>query len=151
MFGATSSPSCCNYELKRTAVINGGKKYHLDVATTLQKSFYVNDWLKLVRDVQTTIKLQYGITGMSASGGFKLSNIISNREEVLESVIETERRKDVKNVHLNNGIDFPAERALAVEWNIGNDQLGFTVILHDKPFTRREILSMISKFMIHWD
>ena len=48
-------------------MINGGKKYHLDVATTLQKSFYVDDWLKPVRDVQTTIKLLYGITGMSAS------------------------------------------------------------------------------------
>ena len=35
MFGATSSPSCCNYALEKTAVDNG-KKYHPDVATTLQ-------------------------------------------------------------------------------------------------------------------
>ena len=128
-----------------------GKKIPPRCCNNPPERFYVDDLMNPVRDVQRTIKLLYGITRMSASGSFKLSNIISNREEVLESVTETERRKDVKNVHLNNGIDLPAERALAVEWNIGNDQLGFTVILHDKPFTRREILSMISKFMIHWD
>lgn len=128
-----------------------GKKIPPRCCNNPPERFYVDDLMNPVRDVQRTIKLLYGITRMSASGSFKLSNIISNREEVLESVTETERRKDVKNVHLNNGIDLPAERALGVEWNIGNDQLGFTVILHDKPFTRREILSMISKFMIHWD
>ena len=65
--------------------------------------------------------------------------------EVIQSVTETERRKDVKNVDLNNGIDLPTERALGVKWNIENDQLGFTVNLGDKPFTRCGMLSMISK------
>ena len=49
---------------------------------------------------------------MSASGGFKLTKIISKRVEVLQSVTETERRKGVKNIDLNNGIDLPTERAL---------------------------------------
>ena len=44
VFGATSSPSCCNYALKRTALDNG-KKYQPDVATTLQQNFYVDDLL----------------------------------------------------------------------------------------------------------
>ena len=58
---------------------------------------------------------------------------------------ETERRKGVKNIDLNNGIDLPKERALGVKWNIENDQLGFTVNLGDKPFTRCGMLSMISQ------
>ena len=33
---------------------------------------------------------------------------------------ETERRKGVKNIDLNNGIDLPKERALGVKWNIEN-------------------------------
>ena len=56
MFGTTSSPSCCNYALKRTAV-DSGKKYHLDVATMLQQNFYVDDLLKSLKDVQTAIRL----------------------------------------------------------------------------------------------
>ena len=58
---------------------------------------------------------------------------------------ETERRKGVKDIDLNNGIDLPKERALGVKWNIENDQLGFTVNLGDKPFTRCGMLSMISQ------
>ena len=58
VFGATSSPSCCNYALKRTAVDNGNK-YHPDVTTMLQ-NFYVDNLLS-VKDVQTAIRLLYDI------------------------------------------------------------------------------------------
>ena len=64
---------------------------------------------------------------------------------MLQSMTETERRKGVKNIDLNNGIDLPKERALGVKWNIENDQLGFTVNLGDKPFKRCGMLSMISQ------
>ena len=144
VFGATSSPSCCNYAVKRTAVDNE-KKYHPDVVTTLQQIFYVDDLLKSVKDVKTAIRLLYEIIGMCASGGFKLTRVIRNRVKVLQSVTETERRKGVKNIDFNNGIDLPTERALGVKWNIENDQLGFTVNLGDKQFTRCGMLSTISK------
>ena len=62
VFGATSSPSCCNYVVKRTAVDNE-KKYHPDVVTTLQQIFYVDDLLKSVKDVKTAIRLLYEIIG----------------------------------------------------------------------------------------
>ena len=82
---------------------------------------------------------------MLASGGFKLTKIISNRVEVLQSVTETESRKGVKNIDLNNGIELPTERTHGVNWNIENDQLGFTVNLGGKRSTRRGMQSMISK------
>ena len=41
----------------------------------------------------------------------------SNRMEVLQSVTET-KRKSVKNIDLNNGVNFSTERALEVKWNI---------------------------------
>ena len=144
VFGATSSPSCCNYAMKSIAVDNG-KKYHPDVAATLQQNFYVDDLLKSVKDVKTAIRLLCDSIRMCASGGFKLTKIVSNRVKVLRSVTETERRKCVKNIDLSNGIDLPTERVPGVKWNIENDQLGFTVSLGDKPFTRRGMLSTISK------
>ena len=121
------------------------KKYHPDVAATLQQNFYVDDLLKSVKDVKTAIRLLCDSIRMCASGGFKLTKIVSNRVKVLRSVTETERRKCVKNIDLSNGIDLPTERVPGVKWNIENDQLGFTVSLGDKPFTRRGMLSTISK------
>ena len=141
MFGATSSPSCCNYALKRTAVDNGK-----NTSQMLQpRSSKIFMWMICCEDVKKAIRLLCDIIRMCASGGFKPTKIISNRVEVLQSVTKTERRKGVKNINLNNGIVLRTERALGVKWNIENDQLGFTVSLGDKPFTRRGMLSTISK------
>ena len=49
---------------------------------------------------------------MCASGGFKLTKIIINKVEVLQSVTKTKKRKGVKNVDLNNRIDLPTEKHL---------------------------------------
>ena len=49
---------------------------------------------------------------MCASGGFKLTKIIINKVEVLQSVTKTKKRKGVKNVDLNNRIELPTEKHL---------------------------------------
>ena len=49
VFGGTSSPSCCNYALKRTAYDNKSK-YQTDVMDTLNRYFYVDDLIKSVKD-----------------------------------------------------------------------------------------------------
>ena len=77
VFGATSSPSCCNYALKRTAVDSKGR-YPSDVAETLQRNFYVDDLLKSVSDVTTAIRLLNDVIEMCAAGGLRLTKIISN-------------------------------------------------------------------------
>ena len=63
-----------------------GKKYHPDVATTPLQNVYVDDLLKSVRDVQTAIRLLHNIVKICASGGSKLTKVITNRVEVLQSV-----------------------------------------------------------------
>ena len=75
MFGAISSPTCCNSALKRTAVDNR-KKYHPNVAATLLQNVYVDDLLKSVKAVQTAIRMLHNVIQMCASGGFKLMKII---------------------------------------------------------------------------
>ena len=42
VFGGTSSPSCSNYALKKTALDNK-LNYHPDFALTLKRNFYVDD------------------------------------------------------------------------------------------------------------
>ena len=49
VFGGTSSPSCSNYALKRTAV-DGETNFGKEAVETLQNNFYVGDLLKSVDD-----------------------------------------------------------------------------------------------------
>ena len=77
VFGGTSSPSCCNYALKKTALHNESN-YHPDVALTLKRNFYVDDLLKSVKDVSTAVKLIQDVSKMCSDGGFCLTKFISN-------------------------------------------------------------------------
>ena len=56
VFGGTSSPSCSNYALRRTAR-DHEQKYGKEVADTLRGDFYVDDLLKSVQYEQKAIKL----------------------------------------------------------------------------------------------
>ena len=121
------------------------KNHHPHIVTTLRQIVSINNLVKSVKDVQTAMKLLYEIIRMYTSGGFKLMKIISNRVDVVQSATETKRRKGARNVDLNNGIDLLKEKTLGVEWNVKNDQLGFTVNLGEKPFRRCGSLSVINK------
>ena len=101
--------------------------------------------MKLVSDVATAIRLLNDVIEMFAAGGFRLTKIISNRIEVLQSIAETERRNGVKNVDLDSGAGLPTEKALVINWNTENDQLSFKVKLNEKPMTRHGMLSTIRK------
>ena len=144
VFGGTSSPSCCNYAYERTAYDNKSR-YQTDVMDTLNRNFYVDDLLKSVKDVKTAIRLLHDVISMCADGGFRLTKFVINRIEVLDSIPEEDRRTGVKDVYLNSGTNFPTEKALGVNWDIGSDRLGFKLNLDGKPTTRRQMLSMISK------
>ena len=143
VFGGTSSPSCCNYAYERTAYDNKSR-YQTDVMDTLNRNFYVDDLLKSVKDVKTAIRLLHDVISMCADGGFRLTKFVINRIEVLDSIPEEDRRTGVKDVYLNSGTNFPTEKALGVNWDIGSDRLGFKLNLDGKPTTRRQMLSMIS-------
>ena len=77
VFEGTSSPSCCNYALKKAALDNESN-YHPVVALTLKRNFYVYDLLKSVKDVSTAVKLIQDVSKMCSDGGFCLTKFISN-------------------------------------------------------------------------
>ena len=98
VFGGTSSPSCSNYALKRTAV-DGKTNFGKEAAETLQNSFYVDD-LKSVDDEDKAIKLIKEVKAMCASGGFRLTKFLCNSKKVLQSIPEDDRRAGVKDKDL---------------------------------------------------
>ena len=81
-----------------------------------------------------------GVLSAFVVGGFKLGKFVSNRREVLVTVPQEERAQDVRTLDLTTD-HLPVERALGVQWAVESDTLGFRIILRDKPFTRRGILS----------
>ena len=142
LFGGISSPSCSNFALRRTAD-DSEDEFGSEAAMTLKRNFYVDDMLKSKECSRSSIALISNIRKMCASGGFNLTKFSSNDKEVLESIPQEERSKEVKECDL--AVDnLPAERALGVYWCVENDSLGFRIELKYKPLTRRDILSSTS-------
>ena len=141
LFGATSSPSVCNYALKRT-VEDNREDFSQKVQDVIQKNMYVDDCLSSVVTDKEAIELVHGVTQICKSGGFRIAKWMSNSQIVIGSIPENDCAKEVKLWSLNN--ESPIERALGVYWFVENDSLGFQIQIKDKPATRRGILSVTS-------
>ena len=139
LFGAISSPSCCNVAIQRTASTQ--VDYYPEASRALMTNFYVDDFLASVTSESEALSMINDVTDVCRRGGFHLTKWVSNSKSVLEQIPEEERAKSVKDLTLDN---FPAERALGVCWDIRTDTLGFTVAVKDQPPTRRSILSLVS-------
>ena len=92
VIGCASSPSCCNYALKRTAIDNEFQ-FVPEAAKTLMKNFYVDNLLKSTPDAQSAISLIKAVTKVCKAGGFKLVKFISNSTVVLKSLEEDGRKE----------------------------------------------------------
>ena len=139
VFGGTSSPRCCSYALRRTAMDNASN-YDTEVAKTLY--IFVDDLLKSVESEEIAIQLIKDVRSMCGEGGFNLTKFICNRSAVLQSVPECHQRSGVKNADLDGSL--PAERALGIYWNTDKDTFKFKINLTKKPMTCWGILPIIS-------
>ena len=142
VFGGTSSPSCANYALKRTADDNQ-QKCDPKVTTAIKNDFYVDDFLKSVATEEEAIELADTMTKIMSEGGFKLTKWISNKRNVIDNIPVTARAKEIEKLDLNYD-DLPSQRALGVQWCIESDQLQFSMKEVNTLPTRRNILSVMS-------
>ena len=140
MFGATSSPSCSYFALRKTA---DDKSSDFDdiVTDAVKRNFYVDDCLKSVGSDEKAISLASDLRELLAKGGFRLTKWVSNSTRIVASMPESERARSVKDLCFEEP---SIERALGVLWNIGCDEFGFKIKVNDKPPTRRGILSIVS-------
>ncbi|XP_035657338.1 uncharacterized protein LOC118403009 [Branchiostoma floridae] len=144
VFGATSSPSCANYALKRLAD-DCKDQYDEEVLKAIKGDFYVDDLLKSTETVEKGQCLAEDIRSVCGTGGFRLTKWISNYQQVIKAVPVTERAEEVKNLDLKYN-SMPTERALGMLWNVQTDTLGYRTLSTEKPATRRGILSVVSSF-----
>ncbi|CAM4597167.1 unnamed protein product [Leuciscus chuanchicus] len=144
LFGATSSPSCANFALRRCAEDNE-EFFSQQVIDTIMNGFYVDDCLASVALEQEAISLYKGLKAICAKGGFLLTKWVSNSRSVLASIPEEERAKEVKDLDLDHD-SLPIERALGVRWCVQSDTFKFSITIQERPLTRRGILSTVSSF-----
>lgn len=141
LFGATSSPSCSCFALRR--IVEDQQNETTEKATqTLLTSFYVDDCLTSVETEQEAITLARDLISLCSKGGFKLTKWMSNSRAFLSSVPEQERAIEVKTLDLDSGL-LPVERALGVTWCTETDTFSFNINVQNKPATRRGILSVV--------
>ena len=142
VFGSTSSPSCSNYALKKTAADNV-KKYGEDMSSILRRNFYVDDMLKSLPTAKIAVDMIHKVKSLCKEGGFNLTKYFSNHIEVLKSIPDEYKKDRVKDKELNLGI-LAEDKAFGVKWNIQEDTLGFIIKINDKPATQRELLAALS-------
>ena len=140
LFGATSSPSCAGFCLRKAASEFEGS-FGSSTIETIRKNFYVDDCLKSVPSPPEAIQLAKELCELLAKRSFRLTKFISNGREVIESVPESEHAKSVANLDLS---ELPIERALGVHWNVEIDAFTFRTIKRKNASTRRGILSDVS-------
>ncbi|KAI4884310.1 hypothetical protein NFI96_008914, partial [Prochilodus magdalenae] len=142
LFGATSSPSCASYALRRCAEDN---KHIFDasVVNTVLHNFYIDDCLTSVASPEQALSLYHNLREICQTGGFRLTKWISNSTKVLSKIPDEEKAHGIKDLDLDHN-PFPIERALGVQWCVQSDSFKFRVVIQNRPLTRRGILSMVS-------
>ena len=136
LFRATSSPSCVNFTLRKTAKDNATEN-NSEAAETVLKNFYGDDCLKSVATTDEVVDLH----DLLAKGGFRLTKWLSHNKQVLKSIPETERPTSVKTLDFS---DILTERVLGVQWNVNHDKFTFKIAAKDKPPMCRSIVSIVS-------
>ena len=142
LFGATSSPGCANYGLKKIAEDNE-EENGLEVSNFVKKDFYVDDGLKSVTTVSEAVSMIHNTKDLLARGGLRLHKFVSNSNEVLATIAHEDRTTGLKNFKFTDD-RLPIERTLGTHWCIESDSFQLRITLQDKPLTRRGILSTVS-------
>lgn len=142
LFGATSSPSCSSFALRKTAEDNKGE-FSEEIVKTVRRNFYVDDCLKSVKSAENAIEVVYQLREMLSKGGFRLTKWSCNSLEVLSTVPQSERDQPVLDLDLDKD-KLPMQRTLGLHWDMESDKFLFKVALKDRPNTRRGILSLSS-------
>jgi hypothetical protein len=142
LFGATSSPGCANFGMKRMASDNE-EQFGFEVAEFIRKDFYVDDGLKSVSSVEQAVNLVEKSIELCSKAGLRLHKFVSNSKDVINALPPSLRAKNLENVDVI-GDNLPIHRTLGVLWCLDSDTFQFDMVQNNRPLTRRGILSIVS-------
>ena len=110
IFGATDSPSCPNFCLKRAAE-DGKGRFSDKAVSAVDKDFYVDDSVKSLRTVTEASSLAGEVTCLLSKAGFRLTKLMRSSREVLSKIPDADRAKPTLDLDLEN---LPVERTQGV-------------------------------------
>ncbi|CAH8491742.1 unnamed protein product [Schistosoma mattheei] len=139
-FGATSSPFCATYALRRTAT-DHRDLFDEKTQSTLRENFYVDDCLVSVETIPEAAELANNLIRLVALGGFRLHKWVSNVNEALNDVPIGDRSNNLVRIP---GSTERIQRTLGLCWHTQSDCFAFDVNLPERPITKRGILSCAS-------
>ena len=96
VFGETSSLSCSNFTLRRTAKDNE-QQYGKEITQILERSFYVDDLLKSFPTVKKAVNGIKQLQELCSRRGFNLTKFTNNKQEVIKSIPDNKRKPNVRN------------------------------------------------------
>ena len=80
----------------------------------VRRNLCLDDLLKAVEDTDRAVAMQTHLSNLLARGSFHLTKWVSNSRYVLETIPESERSKELKNVNFEED-KLPIERALGLQ------------------------------------
>lgn len=87
LFGATSSPSCACFALRKTAE-DSHDIFPVEVIDTVNRNFYMDDLLKSLPSEEDTVTMVNNLRAICNRGGFYLTKWVSNSRKVLQNIPE---------------------------------------------------------------
>ena len=139
LFGATSSPSCVNFCLRKMAEDN--QEHILEVITrTAQRNFYVDDCLKATKTMTEALEVIQQLPELLRRGGFHITKWVCNDQSVMDAIPLEERAPPVVDLCDNQ---HTSEKLLGVKWDATSDVFFFETIEGKQPATQG-ILSAVS-------
>ena len=139
IFQAIDSPSCANFDVK-TAAKDILEKYSAVTTETVLRSFYFDDLWNLVTSKQAVSLIKEMVDLMKA-GWFRLTKFISNKENVMETILEMKRTKSLQVWTFNSDIK---ERTLSIKGDVVKDSFKFESLMLEREVTKRAILKIVA-------
>ncbi|XP_055622808.1 uncharacterized protein LOC129766312 [Toxorhynchites rutilus septentrionalis] len=147
MFGATSSPFTAQFVKNKNAY--DYVKLFPRAVEAIVKNHYVDDFLDSVNSVEEAVQLVQQVRLIHAAAGFEFGKILSNSQEVLDLLGETE---SLSSKSMNLEKDSMYERVLGVMWvptadHFTFDQTGLVSVSNNGGVvpTKRQVLRTVMK------
>lgn len=144
IFGATDSPCCASYALRRT-VDDNESKFSKEVVDAARNSFYMDDLMKSTNNEESGYVLATELRQLMKLGGFNLVKFISNSNKLMKRLPKEILARPVDSIFIENSEEGKIiERVLGVKWNLSDDTFTFTSSPSKVHVTKRGILSVAS-------
>ncbi|KAL0830099.1 hypothetical protein ABMA28_003556 [Loxostege sticticalis] len=140
-YGTSSAP----YLATKCLVSLAPTAHDIDVQKSIERDFYVDDYLGGSSSKEKTIKICKGVISTLKSAQFNLRKFKSNDKTILKHISELTQNNDTKLefADINKNI---SSKTLGLLWNCNEDTLSYSInIESDKKITKRHILSVISQ------